>query len=366
MVPSIFDTSPGQRFRMEQWAPRLAGEGISVEFLPFENEDLHAVLYRQGALVRKGWGLGKALLRRLTRLLHLPYYDAVYLLREAALIGPAIFERWLRAKGVPLVYDFDDAVFVRYKSPTNGYLSYLKCPGKTATICKIAQHVMVNNNYLEEYARLHSRIVHQVPTTIETDDYRVIPRAPNDVPIVGWTGSHSTASYVKVLAPVLRDLARTYRFELKMVGAPGFTLPGVNVKAIPWNARTEVSDLQDIDIGIKPLPDDPWSRGKGAMKELQYMALGIPAIASPIGGAAEAISDDRNGFLAGDANEWATKLRALLESTSLRQRLGMAGRKAVESWYSAKVQAPRVGHILRACVDGAKNNSLTARSMEKK
>src|ERR687885_1852618 len=136
VVPSLYDTSPGQRFRMEQWAPRLRTYGIDVRFAPFETPSLHAVLYRAGHVAQKAFRIAEAFARRAALLREARGFDAVYIFRVAALLGPAFVEWWIGRSGVPLIFDFDDAVFERYVSPANGYLSMLKCPGKTSTICK--------------------------------------------------------------------------------------------------------------------------------------------------------------------------------------------------------------------------------------
>src|ERR1051325_9262222 len=152
IIPSVYDTNPSQRFRIEQWEPLLRERGVEIDFKPFESKHLHAVLYKPGHMAEKLRLVGEALKRRAGEVRAARDYDAVYLLREAALLGPPLFERWLARAGVPYVFDFDDAVFVPYVSPSNGYLSYLKFPGKTRAICRMAAHVMAGNPYLADYA----------------------------------------------------------------------------------------------------------------------------------------------------------------------------------------------------------------------
>src|SRR5215213_7630395 len=158
IVPSIYDTNPSQRYRIEQWEPLLGERGVEITYKPFESEALHDVLYKQGHVGEKLRHAAEALVRRAGDVRGAREFDAVYVLREAALLGPAFFERWLAFAGVPYVFDFDDAVFVPYVSPSNGYLSYLKFPGKTRAICRMAAHVMAGNEYLADYARrVHDR-----------------------------------------------------------------------------------------------------------------------------------------------------------------------------------------------------------------
>jgi len=351
LVPSLYDTSPGQRFRLEQWERQLHELGVKIVFAPFEDAALRAVLYSPGRWGKKVLGVVRALGRRISLMSLVRNYDAVYVFRETSLLGAPIFERWVHHVGVPLIFDFDDAVFVPYKSPSNGWLSILKGAGKTRTICRLATHVMAGNGYLAEYASLSNPNVTVIPTTIDTDKYRVEPLVrASDVPVIGWTGSYSTVQHLDMLRLVLRQLASSERFYLKVIGTSEYELDGVNVEAIPWKSSSEIADLRPLDIGIMPLPEDRWTRGKCGLKALQYMALGIPTVCSPVGVNSEIIDDGKNGFLARTEEEWVDKLKRLLRSPTLRAELGAAGRSTVEDRYSAVVHTPRVCEIFRSVV----------------
>lgn len=353
LVPSISDTSPGQRFRIEQWQGGLKQSGVEITFAAFEDKNLRDVLYIREHWIRKGIGISRAFIRRLSEVSQSSSYDLVYLFREAALFGPSIFERMVHLLKVPLVFDFDDAIFIRYRSPANGWLSLLKAPGKTQTICKLASHVMVGNNYLADYARMFNRNVTIVPTTIDTDKYQVGAARERATPVISWTGSFSTVQHLDVLRPVLCELARHERFRLRVIGSPSYRLEGVDVEVFPWRSQTEVQDLAEADIGVMPLPDDPWTRGKCGLKALQYMGLGIPAVCSAVGMNTDLISDGENGFLAKSPEEWITKLTLLLRSSQLRRKVGLAGRKTVEERFSTISQVPRVNNVFRSAVEGA-------------
>jgi glycosyltransferase involved in cell wall biosynthesis len=353
LVPALYDTSPGQRFRIEQWEPLLREQGVEITFQPFESEELHAVFSQPGEIRRKSRSMLRAFARRVAALRSLREYDAVYVFREAALLGPALLERWVHHAGLPLIFDFDDAVYLRYVSPANGHLSRLKFPSKTGAICRLASHVIVGNRYLAEYARRFNSNVTVVPTTIDTRKYTVEPRLASPDPIViGWSGSYSTIQHLDTLRSALRRLAARERFRLRVIGTAHYSLPGVEVEALPWRSHTELQDLRAIDIGIMPLPDEPWSRGKCGLKALQYMALGIPTVCSPVGVNSTLIRDGANGFLAATEEEWIAKLSRLLRSASLRECLGSAGRVTVEEEYSAHVHAPVVYRILASVVRG--------------
>lgn len=361
LVPNIYDTSPGQRYRLEQWEPLLRERGVEISYAPFESEELHATVYTQGRFVEKLKLVGQALRRRSSLLKNLGEYDLVYVFRETALLGPAVFERLIYKSGVPYVFDFDDAVFVSYKSPSNGYLSYLKFAGKTETSCRLAAHVMAGNPYLASYARRVNDNVTIIPTTIDTDKYKSLNYEPKAGPIViGWTGSHSTVQHLDTVRETLRKLAGQTAFRLRVIGTANYQIDGVDVEAMPWRADTEVEDLSTIDIGIMPLPDDKWSKGKCGLKALQFMAQGIPTVCSPVGVNTDIIQDDKNGLLATAEAEWIEKLIRLLKSPQLRERLGRAGRSTVEQKYSAVSQAPRVHEIFRAAAEKSRVRAAPA------
>jgi glycosyltransferase involved in cell wall biosynthesis len=348
-VPEPFDVNPGQRYRIEQWEPLLRQEGIEIAYSPFSPVPLAAMMKSPGRLAAKARGVLAALWRRLEEAWSTSGYDVAYIFREGALLGPALAERAL-ARRMRLVFDFDDAIWIRYVSPANSYLSYLRFPGKTATLCRIARHVIVGNRHLRDYAARHNDAVTVVPSTIDTVRYGSAPRPPNPVPVIGWTGSYSTVQYLRLIRPVLERLRKRREFRFVVVGGQGFTADGVEVEHRAWRSATEADDLRDFDVGIMPLPDTEWERGKCGLKALQYMALEIPAVASPVGVNSDIIQDGKNGLLASSEAEWEAALDRLLADAALRRTLGRAGRVTVEAGYSAAVQAPRVAEIFKSAV----------------
>ena len=351
LVPSLYDKSPGQRYRLEQWEPLLRERGVDITYAPFECAELNDVVYKQGQIAKKLRLVVQALGRRAALLSKLTNYDVIYLHREAALLGPAVFERLIHRSGVPIVFDFDDAIFLSYKSPSNGYLSYLKFAGKTKTNCRLAAHVMVGNPYLAEYARQFNQNVSIIPTTIDTDKYKPVNIEDSSGPLViGWTGSHSTVQHLDTLRSALAKLAQRESIRLRVIGTPNYQIEGVEFETIMWRSETEVEDLSAVDIGIMPLPDDNWARGKCGAKALQFMAMGIPTVCSPVGVNTDIIQDNENGLIANSEEEWIEKLSLLIRSRELRARLGKAGRQTIEQRFSAAVQAPRVYEVLESVV----------------
>src|SRR5688572_29627867 len=362
LVPYPYDRAPGQRYRMEQWARLLEDFGVAVTFEAFRCEELHSLLCRPANTWRKAYLASQALIRRLKVLKTLRDFDLVYIYSEAALMGPALIESFIRKKGVPIVFDFDDAIFLHYTyiSPVHRYLRLLKFPGKTGTICGLASHVIAGNSYLANYANRFNKNVTIVPSSVDIDSYTIETRRTlSDRPVIGWTGSYSTIQYLDNLKTTLQQLATRERFKLRVVGVPDYRIEGVDVEAVSWNPETEVTDLRAIDIGLMPLTDDEWTRGKCGMKALQYMALGIPTVCSPVGVNPRIIRDQENGLLAETEDQWKDHLTRLLHSPELRERLGNAGRVTVEAGYSLSTHAPAVYQIFKSVVRSAKTERIT-------
>lgn len=348
MVPYPLDTAPGQRYRIEQWAPYMREAGIDVFFRPFADTHLAGALYRPGQYARKAWLMARAWIRHARAAWMACDFDVVYVHREASLVGPALLERLALRRRPRLVYDFDDAIWLPYVSPSNRYLSYLKMPGKTRSLCRLATAVTAGNETLAEFARRYNQRVSVVPSTVSLREYR--PRRPllgEPTPVIGWTGSHSSAQYLRLIEGPLRTLAVRRRFRFRVVGLEDYRIDGLEVECRPWRAKTEVEDLWGMDVGVMPLADDPWTRGKCGMKAIQYMGVGLPVVVSPVGVNRTIVDHGVNGFHATDEAQWIESMGRLLDDPGLRARLGARARLTVETSYSAEVQAPRVAEIIR-------------------
>lgn len=353
IAPSLRDTSPGSRFRIEQWIPYLERAGVSCTYAGFEDERLHEIIYTRGNRIRKASEMIRALGRRVRLTSCVRDYDVVFIYEEAARLGPAVLETLIKWSGVPVVYDFCDPIYVPYVSPTNRHLARLKCFGKTKAICRLADHVLVGHEELAEYARRYNDRVDVVPITIDTDIYTPRPEPPSDsdhIPVIGWSGSHSTVPHLDRVRKVLASLARIRRFRLEVIGAGPYKVEGVETESRAWSREREVSDLQGFDIGIMPLPDDQWTRLRTHLKVRQYFGVGVPAVASPVGVNKEVVQDGVNGFLAENDNQWLDRLVRLIDDTSLRRRMGRAARETIEARYSANIWAQKVLGVLRDVV----------------
>lgn len=352
LVPNVPGVAPGQRTRIEFWAPRLVEHGWTVDLHPFEDARLHDFLYQPGRFASKAARMTYLYGRQLRRVMDLGGYDAVLVYREAALLGPAVLERLAVRHGLPMVYDLDDPTFLSYRSPTSGWMSVLKIPGKTGSLCRMADHVTTINGLIGEFASRHNPSVTVVPMFLDVDHFHPRPRAPGGSPRIVWMGSHTTMVNLGTILPALTRLQADRQVLLRTVGAGEVDLPGLQVETRQWSEATEVADLQDCDIGIVPLTDLAWNRWKFFFKTIQYMAVGLPVVARRLGSNVEIIEDGVNGFLAESQEQWYERLRTLVDDPDLRRRMGEAARATVVERYSADLHIPRVAAVLDSVVEG--------------
>ncbi len=330
------DRSPGQRYRHEQYVSHLEANGIQCSFSPLlvsEKED--QIFYSKAVFLKILIGL-KALMRRYISIKNANKFDAVYIYRDAFFFG-TFFEKWLRKKNVNIIYDFDDAIWLDDENPNQGIFNRLKNPNKVAIICSIADRVIVGNQYLRNFAKAYNEETSIIPSTIDFQKY-VKNSNPHDSICIGWTGSFSTLKHFETVIPALEVINQKFENKVyfKIIGDLKFSHPSMNVKCVRWQSETEAHDLSEIDIGLMPLPDNEWTRGKCAMKGLQYMALEIPTIMSPVGVNSDIINDGENGFLAGTIEEWVEKISLLVEDKELRNKVGKAGKLTVVKEYSVE------------------------------
>jgi len=342
LVPSLPGHSPGQRSTIELWTRVLEREGIHVDLSAFESLALRNVLGRAGHNWTKAREMARGLWRRSRLLEDLSPYDAVFVYREAALLGPAVFERWVASRGTPLIYALDDPLFIPYVSPANGYLSYLKCFGKVRTICRLSRAVIVNSASLAEFAAQFNQNVFRIPSVVDGAVYRFIPRSQPRRPCIGWSGSATTAGNLGVVEASLRELARRARFDLHLIGSAATRIPGLDHTAQDWDADTEVADLRRMDIGLVPLPDNPWNHYKFYLKVVQYMALGIVPVATPLGSNPEVIEHGVTGFLARTSGEWTGFLGQLVQDNALRVRMSRQAAEYAHQRFTVEAQASSI------------------------
>jgi glycosyltransferase involved in cell wall biosynthesis len=346
----IPEEGAGCRFRIAQFIPYLASVGIDVTLSSLFTPEFFSLVYRRGHYLRKAVGFSALSLKRLDSLRDVSNYDVIFIYREIFPIGPAFVERWLASRGrPPVVFDFDDAIFLPAVSEANRFIGALKHPGKTASIIRHSDHVIAGNEYLAAYARRFNPAVTMIPTCVDTERYAPRSGSHDGVRVVGWIGSPTTALYLRQLLPVLQRVRQDHPFVLRVSGAgEPIEAPGIDVDNQRWALEREVTLFNTCDVGVYPLTDDEWSKGKCGFKAIEFMACGVPVVAAAVGVNREIIEDGVNGFLASTEDEWVDKLGRLLSDPALRARLAAAGRRTVEERYSLRVNAPRIAETLRA------------------
>jgi glycosyltransferase involved in cell wall biosynthesis len=338
LIPYPQGKFASQRFRFEQYLDLLITAGIAYEIHPFYNSRYENVYLESGKRNLAITLLFTGILGRIKILFRVRNFDFVFIHREACPLGPPLIEfiigRVFRKK---IIYDFDDAIWSTDRLHEPWLFRFLKWRSKVTSICRWAYKISCSNDYLAAYAKQYNTNVSIIPSTIDTDGHHVRSASNQDTSriTVGWTGSHSTTKYLDLIAPVMQRLEAqipSMRFIVISDRKPVVKLR--SMEFVPWNQKTEIQDLQRIDIGIMPLPDDPWTRGKGGFKILQYLALEIPAVASNVGVNKELIQEGCTGFLCTSEDEWLSALKELIQNPKLREQFGKRGREFVEQNYS--------------------------------
>jgi glycosyltransferase involved in cell wall biosynthesis len=331
------------RQRLMQYEPYLAGNGVEVEYAPLFND---AYVQRLAKGHRgNAMHIAFAYARRLRMLLAHHDADLIWLHYEAFPFLPAPFERLIAKMGRPVILDYDDAIFHMYNDHVRASVRRL-LGRKLETTIAMAAAVTVGNDYLRDYATPLNSNVHLLPTVVDTELYLPAPTRADGPLVVGWIGSPSTWRYVEPLLPSLLPQLNAAGAIFRAVGAGPGAARWTGVEALEWSEATEIAAVQSMDIGIMPLPDERWARGKCGYKLIQYMACGLPVIASPVGVNNQIVRDGVNGFLATDINAWATAITRLLTDSTLRARFGDAGRRIAIQEYSLATYGPKLASII--------------------
>lgn len=331
------------RLRFYQFIPWLAAQDIEVTIFPLFGDDYLNQLYNDNS---KSYRLVmRSYLRRIRDLLQVRRYAVIWIEGELMPMIPPVFEKALRWLKVPYIVDYDDALFHNYEFQHKARHRWLQpfLGGKIDQVMKHATLVVAGNEYLAAHARaVGAAWVETMPTVIELQRYQCHVAPPNDPVIVGWIGAPPTVKYLEMIAPALKTIQQRFHIDIHVIGAAVAPLSGVDYQAIPWHKDTEIEQVCRFDIGIMPLPDDRWTRGKCGYKLIQYMACGKPVIASPVGVNEAIVVAGANGFLAKSLADWETALTQLCESLPLRQQQGQYSRQLVEKYYHVGVVVPKL------------------------
>lgn len=339
IVPYPENESPSQRFRFEQYLKYLEENNIAYTIAPFLDLATWKIFYHPGLYFKKAMGIINGIVRRFQLLKTLDNYDIVFIHREACPVGPAYFEKLIAEKyKKKIIFDFDDAIWLPNTSQANNSLAWLKKPEKTFDIISYAKHISAGNKYLADFSNTINQNVKIIPTTIDTNYHKVIEKETTEKEVVniGWTGSATTIEHYKLSYSFLSKIKEKYGDKVMFTVISNIPPenPPFEVNFLKWQKTTEISDLNSFDIGIMPLPDDKWAKGKCGFKGLQYMSLAIPAVMSPVGVNNEIITNAVNGYLPKNEEEWIEYLSLLIENPALRSEIGNAGAKNLENNYS--------------------------------
>ncbi|MEP1201232.1 glycosyltransferase family 4 protein [Tateyamaria sp.] len=344
------DLAASTRQRFEQYRPFLEEIGFELVPLPLLDNSYLQQLYETGHKPRGR--IAACYVGRLRWLLSKPDVDLIWLHCELFPYLPGLVEKLSIWPGKPIVFDFDDAIFHNYDlHPRRQLRAFLG--RKLYTTIGAAEMAFCGNNYLAEYARPLCTGTKIVPTVVDTEIFYPSPREqPEDCPLrVGWIGTPSTWNdYLRKKLPMLKEVAASVSGQIAVMGAHKNAEAHPLLDLVQWSEAGEVPFLQALDIGIMPLTDTPWARGKCGYKLIQYMACGLPVVASPVGVNRDIVEHGVNGFLAESDDDWRTAIETLLRDPDLRRRMGVAGRLKVEQNFSLHTWGPRVASMLKDTV----------------
>jgi glycosyltransferase involved in cell wall biosynthesis len=338
------------RYRINQFVPFLEQAGYRCTVSAFSTPQLFRAMRRKGHLGTKVLHTLYGSARRFRQISDLAKFDIVIIHREAFPFLTPLVEKWILQRHSKVIFSFDDAIYAGHhdvSSLNHPFLYRLKYGRGVDEVIRRSQHIIAGNRLLAEYALQFNPAATVIPTVVDCMQY--VYRSPqNDGPMtIGWMGSRSTISYISAIEPALKRLAESYpHIKFKFFGFPEYKLDVPNFSSLPFRVQSEIDDLHSLDIGIMPLPDTDWTRGKCAFKAIQYMAAGIPVVASPVGVTPDLIQDGVNGLLAVSVGEWFEALRRLVTDADLRRRLSVGGRRTVEDSYSLQVWGPRFVSLL--------------------
>jgi glycosyltransferase involved in cell wall biosynthesis len=348
LVPYPFDKAPSQRLKFEQYYSYFEQDGFEITKKPFISESFWKIVYKKGFWLRKVSYTVAGYLTRFALLFQLRKYDLVYIHLWVTPLGPPLFERLTCGLSKKVIYDIDDLIYIP-KSEANKVVLGLKGKTKPFFLMKKADHVITCTPYLDQIARKYNQHTTDISSTIDTDKY--IPKENYAIRegklILGWSGSHSTSKFLLLLKPVFEQLKNeNISFKLLVLGDASFQMEGIEVEALPWREDLEVATIKRFDIGLYPLPDEEWVYGKSGLKALQYMAAGVPVIATAIGANFRILESEKNGFLVKDHEGWLSTIRKLMEDESLRRQIGRRGVETVEKDFSVKANIKKYLHVL--------------------
>ena len=327
------------RYRLEQYLPYIEKESLCYDVESLLSDEYLEHKFSTGK--RNLLGYFPVFFKRLSLFWKVKNYNLVIICVEFLPYFPALFERYLKYRGIPYIFDFDDPIF-HYYDLSNNFIVRLLFKRKFHTVIKNASHVYAGSPYLVDYSIKHNKNVSYLPTVVDDKVYNVTKTnfGKKKYFTIGWIGSPSTSMYLNIIADVLIDLSARHDIKVVLIGSGDFEIKGVNIDLVDWSEDSEIDSMLEFDVGIMPLENDLWSQGKCGFKLIQYMACGLPVIASQVGVNNEIVKDGVNGYLVDDKQQWFDAFNKLIEDEWLCQKFGHEGRKRFENTYCLSKTAP--------------------------
>lgn len=326
---------PASRYRVRQYIPLLKKEGFTIVNLPLILSKYNPNNYH----VLKKWViLGFSVFLKFLSILLAPFFDIVFLQRTIYKGISPLPEKLLYKINKNIIFDFDDAIWEQYDKKNN----------PVDTVLSLSKKVVAGNAYLEEYARKFNKNTTIIPSPISTLLIKTKPKQRPDVVTIGWSGSRSNLPFIESLSPVFKQLHEKYgsKIEILIMSDTKPNNLGAPFTHIKWNPEVEYPAISQFDIGLMPLNDNKFTRGKCSFKILQYMAVGAPAIASPVGMNNEVIEDGKSGFLARSNNDFLEKISYLIDNPNERAKFGARGKELFQKKYTAKHNVEKLINVL--------------------
>ena len=342
LCPYPLGISPSQRFRFEQYLDILRERGIEFDVRPFLDIDTMRVVFKPGYMAKKVLGVISGFARRLLILPRVFTYDYIFIHREAAPLGPPLIEAILFLMGRPVIFDFDDAIFISKTSKVNRFVGFAKWPSKIRFITRHSLKVSVCNNYLVNWVKQYNEHAVLLPTTIDLSYHKSVAKVQLATrrAVIGWTGTQSTMGYLELVREALKDLQDRYDFEFRVICDLDPKFPELkNYRFIKWALASEIEDLAGMDIGVMPVPQGEWEQGKVGFKAIQYAGVAAVPVVSSTGSGHEVVLHGKTGLVVdNDKASWVTALSSLLDNPAKLGDMGQAAREYIDMNYSVRSQ----------------------------
>ncbi|MFQ5707895.1 MAG: glycosyltransferase family 4 protein [bacterium] len=345
------EINAGSRYRVYKYLSYLEKENIEYAVCPPMSNGLFQYLYQTKNPIKKALFYLITYLVRVRDLAKVKSYDLIFIHQGLCYFGPPVLEYFIARLNKNIILDIDDAHFAKPLFAT-GFGARFHDRNRIAKLCKLSSQVIVSVDYIKQYVEKHNTNVVVIPTSVDLARYvlKDYKRESNRSLVIGWAGTASGLVYLRNLEKVLEQLSQRYDFHLKIICTDTIPLRNVKVTHCQWSLENEIRDLQSLDIGIMPLPDSEFEKGKGGFKLIQYMGVGVPVVCSPVGVNSEIVQDGINGFLAETENEWLEKLSLLLENEEIREKVGKKGRESIQDKFTIEGNAAKFVQVIKNSV----------------